>query len=247
MKHIFMITFFAALCLAGSSCGEPNIGFVPPMGPPPHNFDQMPRDDRDPKAADIRGGEKNGPARGSGYSFPPRNFMNEKAERAISDTILNAENSGKTDPEIADIAKRLRAGESLNRILDPQRGDGRLSFREMGPLPMIGGFLIPVIAIIGACLVFSLYLKLKSKRDMLLIEKNLFGPKDITGFRVDAALSVAGTVLIFWGIALTVFNMIVFGARVRAIGAGIIPFIIGIGCYIAFLIYRKLFPETARK
>jgi hypothetical protein len=257
MKNIFMCIFFTSLCFAGATCGEPNIGFVPPMGPP-HNFDQMGQGNHDQRANDFRGdrkGDQLPPLKGNNENFgsandrafPAKSFLNEKTEKALSDLIQKEAKSNAPDPEIADIAKRIQEGNALHSILDQQNNQGRLSFREMGPLPMIGGFLIPIFAILGACFVLCLYLKLKSKRDILLIEKNIFKPEDIQGFRIDAALSVAGTVLIFWGIALTLFSIIVFGISTRSLGSGIIPFIVGIGCYIAFIIYRVLFPKSGNR
>lgn len=263
MKNIFMILFFASLCLAGTTCGEPNIGFAPPMGPPPHDFDRMPQDnngnpsigDRDNRQKNGIPGRKenesifgsNGPDKNGERAFPSKDLLNEKTEKALSDLILKESKASSADPEIAVIAKRIQSGDALRNILDQNRNQGRLTFREMGPVPMIGGFLIPIIAILGACFVFCLYLKLRSKRDIMLIEKNIFKPEDISNFRVDAALSVAGTVLIFWGIALTLFNIIVFGIRARAFGSGIIPFTVGIGCYTAFIIYRKLFSKQGSR
>jgi len=116
----------------------------------------------------------------------------------------------------------------------------------MGPIPVIGGIFIPFAAIIGICFVFVLFLRLRHRRDVLLIEKGRFRSEDMQGFRVDAALIVAGTILFFWGISLSIFNLLLFGVNERALAAGIIPFIVGIGCFAAFVLFRFLISHTHR-
>jgi hypothetical protein len=244
MKRTVVFSLLLFPFLSGSGCGEPNIGFAPPPAPPPGHFDTMP-----PGFENNQSSRQEIPGKmGQSREIPSSSTgLDAQTEKAITDLIVKDAAGKSVNTDLGAIAKRIKNGEPLRKILSPYPFPDRMSIHEMGPVPVIGGLFIPFAAIAGVCFVFVLFLRLRHKRDVLLIEKGLFRTEDLQGFRVDAALLVTGTVLLFWGISLSLFNLLSFGASTRTFAAGVIPFIVGIGCFAAFFLFRLLISLTPKK
>jgi hypothetical protein len=143
------------------------------------------------------------------------------------------------------INKRLSSGESIEQIIGkPDREFGPRDFRN-GPVGVLGIF-IPIVAMICMAGVLVVLFGTRYKRDQMLIEKGIYQTVSRRKFPMEAALLVTGIILIFWGLALSVFNCLSFGLNGRSLSGGSIPFIIGIGVFVSFFVYRSIFSSKEK-
>ena len=141
---------------------------------------------------------------------------------------------------IETVNKRLSNGESIEQIIGhPDREFKPRDFRT-GPVGILG-FFIPIIAIVCMAGVLIVFFGTRLKRDQMLIEKGIYQTVEKRKFPLEAALLVTGIVMTFWGLALSVFNCLSFGLNGRSLSGGSIPFVIGIGVLVSFLVYRSIF------